>query len=66
MSIASNFRSKMDAALNSADASKGMGADARRTQLMQDLDKAGLMLIEKDMVAALMTKPHPKIIAGGD
>lgn len=56
MSIADSFRRKMDVALSSADQSKGGGADGRRTDLMQALDAAGLMIVEKEIVASLMEK----------
>lgn len=56
MSIASAFRNKMDAALVSADRTRGNGPDSRRAQLQRDLDQAGYVLIEKEMVAALMDR----------
>ena len=62
VSIASGFRAKMDVALRSADDTRGLGSDARRTGLMQDLDRAGLVLIEKEMLISLMdrhTSPTP-------
>lgn len=55
MSIASNFRAKMDVALDSAYQSRLLSPDARRTKLMQDLDKAGLILVEKSAIAELMS-----------
>ncbi|HWT40050.1 MAG TPA: hypothetical protein VN081_02155 [Dongiaceae bacterium] len=54
MSIASNFRAKMDVALKEADKTVGMNDDARRTCLLQAFDRADLILIEKSMIAALM------------
>lgn len=53
MSIAQNFRRKMDVALASADASKGQGDDARRASLARDIDQADLLLVEKAYVATL-------------
>lgn len=53
MSIASNFRAKMDVALNSADLSVGKFPDARRTLLSQAIDKADLMLVEKSYIDTL-------------
>lgn len=55
MSIASNFRAKMDVALDSADRTNVLPErDARRARLHRDLDDAGLILMEKDMMVALM------------
>lgn len=56
LSVSDAFRTKMDVALSSADRSKGSGADGRRTDLMQDLDRAGLIIMEKEIVALLMEK----------
>jgi len=53
MSIANDFRAKMDVALDSADRSRGDSSqDARRARLQQDLDIAGLVLMPKEMLAA--------------
>jgi len=53
MSIASHFRAKMDVVLASADQTVGKDADHRRTMLMQSIDAADMMLVEKDYVATL-------------
>lgn len=56
MSIASNFRNKMDVALNAADKSVGMNPDARRAALFQAFNEAELILIEKEMIGAFMER----------
>lgn len=56
MSVAANFRRKMDVVLASADGTRGeLGEDSRRAALSRDLNEAGLMLVEKEMISALMT-----------
>jgi acyl CoA:acetate/3-ketoacid CoA transferase beta subunit len=65
MSIASHFRGKMDVALKSADRTRGIGDVSRRAELQSDLDEAGLCLIEKEMVAALMDRARNADTAGG-
>lgn len=57
MSIASAFRAKMDVVLASADYTRDyLSADARRAHIQRDLDEAGYIIMEKEMVAALMEK----------
>jgi hypothetical protein len=54
VSIASQFRDKMDIALASADRTRGADADLRRAELLRDLDKADFALMDKESVRALM------------
>jgi len=56
MSIASDFRTKMDVALGSADRTRGDSSqDSRRARLQQDLDIAELVLMPKEMLATYTT-----------